>query len=464
MKISEQITAMLRKRGLVLTAMEAMSNACVTKDGETESIRIFTLEEKTIFESHASEIKEIDAQLVQLRSMEAHLATQTAQVLPQSPLAPTPGVEVKAWKPAFPGQLFARYVGILARSKGNLQQAIEFSHQFKDTPQLEMIMRASQTEGHSRVPEWHISKAAVLAGTTVATNWALPLVEYNTMSNEFIEFLRPQTIIGQLKDKFRKVPFMTRMQRQTAGATAGWVGEGLSKPVSALAFDTVTMPWAKIAVIIVITQELARMSTPSAEQLIRDDMAKAIIEFEDNQLLDNTVTALAALRPASLTNGTPNIAGTGQTPTTVTNDVKAALLAMAAAKIPMARPVWIMSIATSLFLSMLRTAQDIFAFREELSRNQFFGIPVIVSNHLTQTDSLILMDAAEIFYADDGDIAIDSSAEATLQMDSAPATPPTPLVSLWQQNLLGIKAEHYVYWQKRRPEAVQEITGFPLLV
>ena len=43
--------------------------------------------------------------------------------------------------------------------------------------------------------------------------------------------------------------------------------------------------------------------------------------------------------------------------------------------------------------------------------------------------------------ADDGQTMVDTSKEASLQADSAPATPPTPLISLWQQNLLGIKAE-----------------------
>jgi hypothetical protein len=44
-------------------------------------------------------------------------------------------------------------------------------------------------------------------------------------------------------------------------------------------------------------------------------------------------------------------------------------------------------------------------------------------------------------------------------MDSAPATPPTPLVSLWQQNLLALKAERYIWWQRRRAPAVQVISG-----
>ncbi len=88
------------------------------------------------------------------------------------------------------------------------------------------------------------------------------------MPNEFIELLRPVTILGRLTAT-QPIPFNTKIPHQTAGATAGWVGEGLSKPVSKLALDTVTVPWAKVAMICVITQELARLSTPSAELLVR---------------------------------------------------------------------------------------------------------------------------------------------------------------------------------------------------
>jgi hypothetical protein len=58
-------------------------------------------------------------------------------------------------------------------------------------------------------------------------------------------------------------------------------------------------------------------------------------------------------------------------------------------------------------------------------------------------------------------VTIDASTEASLQMDTAPATPPTTLISLWQQNMLGIKAERFIYWMARRAGVVQVITGFP---
>jgi hypothetical protein len=92
------------------------------------------------------------------------------------------------------------------------------------------------------------------------------------------------------------------------------------------------------------------------------------------------------------------------------------------------------------------------------------GLPVIVSGNIPVSagkSSIIMVEQKEVLLADEDGIVVDTSSEASVQMDSAPATPPTPLVSLWQQNLLGIKAERFIYWLKRRPGVVQIITNFP---
>jgi hypothetical protein len=93
------------------------------------------------------------------------------------------------------------------------------------------------------------------------------------------------------------------------------------------------------------------------------------------------------------------------------------------------------------------------------------GVPVVISGNIVVTagkSNVILLDQSQLMVADDGSVTVDTSTEAALQMDSAPATPPTPLVSLWQQNMLGIRAERFIYWQMRRAGAVQMISGFPL--
>jgi len=59
-------------------------------------------------------------------------------------------------------------------------------------------------------------------------------------------------------------------------------------------------------------------------------------------------------------------------------------------------------------------------------------------------------------------VNVDVSREASLQMDSAPDSPNTAstvLVSLWQRNMVAIKAERFITWKKGRDAAVQYISN-----
>lgn len=466
MNVSQQIAALLKDRGTKLKAMETLTGTFVSKDATTglESFRMPTADEQKQFDDLKAEIVAIDAQLENLKAMETMIASQsTPAPAPNNgggTPAPTPGVEVRPFK-AFPAQAFTRLVGAMAMAKGNVMIAENIATRWKDqTPEVGAILKGMVNQGSLSSDIYYAQKAAVAAGTTTGTNWALPLVQYENLVSEFIELLRPETVFDQLTGRMTRIPFAVRVPLQSAGATANWVGEGLSKPVSALAFDAVTFPWAKIAVIVVITQELARFSSPSAELRVRDDLRDAVAQFIDSQFLVSTVAPSVGLRPGSITNGVTPIASTGDDVGTVTTDLQAAILAMAAANIPMRSVVWLMHPTAVSFLRYLRTAQDVFAFNEEMNGGTLMGFPFIVSNNVPAGE-LILVDLAEIFFADDGDVAIDASDQASLQMDSAPATPPTPLVSLWQQNMLGIKAERFVYWQRRRLAGVQRISGFP---
>jgi HK97 family phage major capsid protein len=394
----------------------------------------------------------------------------TARPAPH-PLIPATEIRENSFKP-FPGQAFTRFVAACALSKGNLLQAVELAKRWEhETPEVLEVLRHAATVGSTTDPRW-VQRAAVAIGNTTDTGWAKPLVNYTQMSSEFIELLRPETIYGRMTG-FRRVPFNVKIPRQTAGAAAGWVGEGLSKPVSRLTFDDVTFPFAKIAVIVVITHELARFSDPSAEMLIRDDLIAAIAQYIDQQMWDASVAASAGVRPGALTNGSSTAVATStSTVANVTADLQAAIdrITLSPSNIGLRNPVWIMSQQSASYIAGLRTTQDVFGFPAMTAGGQpgvvgatpsLMGIPVLVSANLTPATTIVLIEQSEVLVADDGQTTIDTSGEASVQMDSAPATPPTPLVSFWQQNLLGIKAERYIYWMMRRAAAVTRITGFP---
>jgi HK97 family phage major capsid protein len=336
---------------------------------------------------------------------------------------------------------------LLLASRGNLLQAAEMAKVYaKDDPRVETVLRA-----------------AVSAGTTTDATWAGNLVQYNDIASEFIDLLRPMTILGRMNG-FRTVPFNVRIPRQTAGATANWVGQGKPKPMSSLAFDTITLQWSKIAVIVALTDELVRFSNPSAVALCQADLISTISQFMDEQFIDPDVAASANVSPASILNGVTATPSTGSTVSAITTDIKTILGRFDTANQPLNNPYWIMNPRTLRYLQLLRTSQDVWAW-PETREGMLQGIPVVTSNSVSldygspSATYIALVNAGEILVADDGQVMLDVSREASLQFSDAPSDGAQSLVSLWQNNLVGLRAERYINWLKRRSSAAYFIDG-----
>ena len=282
------------------------------------------------------------------------------------------------------------------------------------------------------------------------------------MASEFAELLRPATIIGRIPN-LRRVPFNVKVPRQTAGSTAGWVGEAKPKPVSALAFDQITLGFRKLAGIVVLSEELVRFSNPSAEAVVRQDLIDSIVSTMDKDFIDPANAGVADVKPASITNGVTAVVASGTSADALRADVKTVMTNFTAANLGLGGAVWIMPETTAISLSLMMNAlgQPENPNINGTTGGSFFGLPVILSQNVP-AGTIILAKASEIMLADDGQVMIDVSREASLQMDSAPASPPdatTVMISLWQHNMVGLRAERYINWAKRRTGAVQMITG-----
>jgi hypothetical protein len=85
---------------------------------------------------------------------------------------------------------------------------------------------------------------------------------------------------------------------------------------------------------------------------------------------------------------------------------------------------------------------------------------VLVSNYAAQAgygNLVVAVVASEINLADDGQVTVDMSREASLEMNDAPTqsgTTGVSLVSLWQDNLVAFRAERYINWGLRRSGVV----------
>ena len=110
-------------------------------------------------------------------------------------------------------------------------------------------------------------------------------------------------------------------------------------------------------------------------------------------------------------------------------------------------------------LSLNALGQPLFPGFNGQDGGRLMGIPVIVSNNVGAR--VILMHAPSVLYADEGGVRIDVSREASVQMDSAPTDvvdATTVYLSLWQRNLIGLKAERFITWKLARAAAVTYIT------
>jgi HK97 family phage major capsid protein/HK97 family phage prohead protease len=321
---------------------------------------------------------------------------------------------------------------------------------------------------HSALHDSFVAKGDVPAGTSTQTVWAGPLVYANTLESEFIEFLRPMTILGKFGTggvpSLRRVPFNVRFASQTSGGTGYWVGQGAPKPLTSFAFSATTLGYTKVAAISVITEELARFSTPSAETLVRDALAGALIERIDIDFIDPTSTAVANVQPASITSGLVALSSAGTSADNVRTDLGKIIGAFVAANLSTASLVLIMPNSLALVLSIMVNSLGQPEFPGLTSNGgSLNGIPVITSQYAANSSGagnlVIAVAASELFLADDGQVRVDASREASLQMldnptnNSATATA-TTMVSMYQTNSIALRAERFINWAKRRSDAV----------
>ena len=199
---------------------------------------------------------------------------------------------------------------------------------------------------------------------------------------------------------------------------------------------------------------------------MRQSLADALRARLDIDFIDPAKAAVAGVSPASITNaGTPiTSAGTGVDG--VRADLEALLAAFSVAGLtPNAI---IMAAGNALALSMMVGPLGQRAFPGiSATGGDFNGLPVVVSEYVSQVgDSsgspIIMLNTNEVYLADDGQVTIDASREASLEMldnptnNSATGTA-TSLVSMFQTNSVALKAERYINWAVRRPAGVQYI-------
>ena len=453
---ADQIKDFENTRGAKLARMNAIQEKA-SSEGRTKDEA-----EREEFTTLELEIKSLDAELSDLRKLEkANLATATQitgiKTVEDASSVRGGNVPVVSTKSVLPkGTSFVRYAMAKGRAKGNISDAIRNVEQNKvwmdQTPEVLALLKAP--EDFFEVPDL-MMKAVVNWGTIAEPAWAAPLAVTNPI-NDFLELLRPATLIGKIMG-LRQVPFNISMPAQTGGGTYAWVGEGAPKPVGQLQLQTVSLSIAKAAGILVFTEELARLSTPSAENVVRNDMVKGMAQFLDLQFIDPTVAAVTNVNPASITNLSNGYGSAGTAAATNgRTDLQKGITLLTQANYNIGEVCFIMSEANAFILSAALTTNGVPFYPNLTAKGgTIFGVPVYTSQ--SAGNVVATVHPPSILYADEGGVNIDVSREAAVEMNTVPTSPVTAssvLVSLWQNNLVGLRAERFINWKRARTTAV----------
>jgi len=454
--IAEQITALEAKRMASATRMEAVMQKTLDEDRTSDAA------ESEEFDRLEGEVAAIDKDLVRLRQVEKAKAfaarpVTKANTAQEGSDARGSSIIVKPQPKLEPGQLFAQKVKCLALSQKVFRPAADI---------------AAEMYGPDSAVVGEFTKANVPAGTTVSGNWAANLVGTDTNAvAAFLEYLRPMTILGRFGiggvPALRSVMFNTPLITQTGGGAGYWVGEGKAKPLTSLNFARTTLAPTKVANICALTDESIRYSNPKSDMIVRYSLAAALRERLDIDFIDPAKTAVTGVSPASITNGAATVVSSGDDADDIRLDIRSLYAKFAAANNPVSSGVWIMSSNNAIALAMMTNPLGQSEFPGmSMAGGTLIGMPVIASDYITKAMNIVvLVNASDIFVADEGDIAIDASREASLEMSDAPAhnsgtpTGATSLVSMFQTNTVAIRAERIINWMRGRTQSVAYLTS-----
>lgn len=323
----------------------------------------------------------------------------------------------------------AKALSVLQQKKGNYITPLEIA----------------KSQGMDKRVIQALEKASVLN----TTNSSALIVE-NQLADEFVELLRAETIVDKLAPMMRVAPFNTTIPGMGTGSVAAWVGEGAPKPATNPTFQTVEIKHHKLAGIVVRTDDLLKLSTPSTDQMLLNDLVESSATLIDTTFMDDAPQT--STRPAGVLNGATKIAATGRTAAEYDADLAALNNEFISNNLSLTGAHYIMSATRASAMGRLRDALGNPYYRGMASgpgEKTLDGLPVIESENAGNV--IALVKPSELYLADDGDVEVAFSDQATIDMGA------TTLVNLWQQNMTAIRAERHITWAKRRVVAASYI-------
>jgi len=231
--------------------------------------------------------------------------------------------------------------------------------------------------------------------------------------------------------------------------TAGWVAEGAQKPASSGSLTLKTMSPKKIAVIAVVSAEVVRANPGGYMGIIRDQVAEAFATAFDSAVLHGTSTPFSAY--LDQTTKAVELGGSTQANGSTYGDMVAALRLLVAdgkrltgwamddvmeptllaSTDTTGRPIYIESPPTDTFVG--GSVSD-----PAIRTGRLLGRPSAMAPTVATTNLTTVVgyggDWTQVAWGQIGGISYDVSSQSTVTINGS-------LVSLWENNLIGVRAE-----------------------
>jgi len=448
--VSEQIRDLENTRAAKAAQMQGVLQKSLDEGRSTDEA------EAEEFDTLEGEIKQIDADLVRLKRMEALLAQSAKAVSGNSaPAASTarqitgaPSIIVQRdAEEKFKGQNYVRMV--IARTAAKLFDTsatrIAMDRWGKTNPLLVELIKANEVPG----------------GGSGSGEWGAELVSAdNRYTGDFIEYLYSQTIYNRLG--LREVPAHVAIKGQDGQATGYWVGESKPIPATTVDFSTVNLTPLKVAALAVVSNELLRDSSPAAEALVRDALVWAAVQRIDGTFLSASA-ASAGVSPAGMLNGVTAISTSGSDGDGLRADIKALYAPFIAAN----------NASGLSFVASTSLAKSIQLMRNALGQREFEGVtqmggtlegdPLVTGDNVSASH-LILLKPSDIYRIGAMGIEVSMSRDATIEQNTIPTgatdTPvgmSTAATNMFQTESTAIKIVQSINFAKRRSHVVQYV-------
>jgi hypothetical protein len=337
-----------------------------------------------------------------------------------------------------------------ARGAGQLLRLLHESQ-----GRLFQALRKSEEEPYVRNPQVKAAveylidietKGAVGAGTTAQTGWASELAPTPGIFSETYTAWQGRSITGRVLANARREDWRVPTPKETGlGATASWRGESLGAVVMKSATGTFTIGYREAVILMAASKEMMRFS-PIGEAALSRWVTEAVVAFTDTQFLDPTITATST-RPASITNGAQPVTSSGSTAANIATDLASMVELM---QILSDGDAWVWALRPTTYYAI---AAKFAGAGTPITPGQLLGINVVLGSKSPR--QIALIDASNIAWASDGQIVVDISNDASVEMSDAPgqsgaAGTGASLVSFWQSNLVGVRATLGLNWQTIR--------------